>query len=74
MKRRAWFLGKAILVLAVVALAAGLVMVLWNTVAIAALSGAHSLDYVHAQDSSSKGMNMAGKTAGYHQVHTRYIR
>ena len=33
-----------------------------------------SLDYVHAQDSSSKGMNMAGKTAGYHQVHTRYIR
>jgi hypothetical protein len=48
MKRRAWFLGKAILVLAVVALAAGLVMVLWNTVAIAALSGAHSLDYVHA--------------------------
>jgi hypothetical protein len=48
MRRRVWFLGKAVLVLAVVALAAGLVMVLWNTVAITALSGAHSLDYVHA--------------------------
>jgi hypothetical protein len=48
MRRRAWFFGKAILVLAVVALAAGLVMVLWNTVATTALSGAHPLDYVHA--------------------------
>jgi hypothetical protein len=48
MRRRAWFLGKAALVLAVVALAAGLVMVLWNTVVTTALSGAHSLDYVHA--------------------------
>ncbi len=48
MRRRAWFLGKAVLVLAVVALAAGLVMVLWNTVVTVALSGAHPLDYVHA--------------------------
>ena len=48
MRRKAWFLGKALMVLAVVALAAGLVMVLWNTVATTALSGAHSLDYVHA--------------------------
>jgi hypothetical protein len=48
MRRRAWFLGKLVLVLAVVASAAVLVMVLWNTVATTALSGAHSLDYVHA--------------------------
>jgi hypothetical protein len=48
MRHRAWFLGKAVLVLAVVALAAALVMVLWNTVATTALSGAHALDYVHA--------------------------
>jgi hypothetical protein len=48
MRRRAWFFGKVILVLAVAALAAGLVMVLWNTVAVTALSGAHPLDYVHA--------------------------
>jgi hypothetical protein len=48
MRRRAWFFGKVVLMLAVVALAAGLVMVLWNTVATTALAGAHSLDYVHA--------------------------
>jgi hypothetical protein len=48
MKRKAWLVGRVVLVLAVVALAAGLVMVLWNTVATTALSGAHSLDYVHA--------------------------
>jgi hypothetical protein len=48
MRRKAWFVGRAALVLAVVALAAGLVMVLWNTVVTAALSGAHTLDYVHA--------------------------
>ncbi len=48
MRRRAWVLGKAILVLAAVALATGLVMVLWNTVVTAALSGTHPLDYVHA--------------------------
>ena len=48
MRHRAWFLGKVILVLAVVALAAGLVVVLWNTVAITALGGAQPLDYVHA--------------------------
>jgi hypothetical protein len=48
MRRRAWFLGKAVLVLAVVALAGGVVMVLWNTVVTTALSGAHALDYVHA--------------------------
>ena len=48
MRRKAWFLGKAVLILAVAALAAGLVMVLWNAVAVTALSGAHPLDYVHA--------------------------
>ena len=48
MRRKAWFLGRAALVLAVVALAAGLVMVLWNTVVTTAISGAHALDYVHA--------------------------
>jgi hypothetical protein len=48
MRRKAWFFGKAVLVVAVVALAAGLVMVLWNTVVTNALSGAHALDYVHA--------------------------
>jgi hypothetical protein len=48
MRRRAWFFGKVVLVLAVVALAAGLVMVLWNTVVVTAFSGAHALDYVHA--------------------------
>jgi hypothetical protein len=48
MRRKAWFFGRAVLVVAIVALAAGLVMVLWNTVVTAALSGAHALDYVHA--------------------------
>jgi hypothetical protein len=48
MRRKAWFFGKAVLMLAMVALAGGLVMVLWNTVVTAALSGAHTLDYVHA--------------------------
>jgi hypothetical protein len=48
MRRRAWFFGKVILVLAGVALAGGVVMALWNTVATTALSGAHALDYVHA--------------------------
>ncbi len=48
MRRKAWFFGKAALVLAVVALAAGLVMVLWNTVVTTAVNGAHPLDYVHA--------------------------
>jgi hypothetical protein len=47
-RRKARFLGKAVLVLAIGALAAGLVMVLWNTVAVTAFSGAHTLDYVHA--------------------------
>jgi hypothetical protein len=48
MRRRGWFLGKAVLVLAVVALAAGLVMVLWNTIVTTTFSGVHPLDYVHA--------------------------
>ncbi len=48
MRRSVWFLGKAALVVAVVALAAALIMELWNTVATAASSGAHTLDYVHA--------------------------
>ncbi len=48
MRRKAWFLGKVVLVLAAVAVAAGVVMVLWNTVATTALAGAHPLDYVHA--------------------------
>jgi hypothetical protein len=48
MRRKAWFFGKAVLVIAAVALAAGAVMVLWNTVVATTLSGAHSLDYVHA--------------------------
>ena len=48
MRRKAWFFGKAVLIVAAVALAAGVVMVLWNTVATTALSGAHALDYVHA--------------------------
>lgn len=48
MRRKAWFFGKAVLILAAVAVAAGVVMVLWNTVATTALAGAHSLDYVHA--------------------------
>ncbi len=48
MRRKAWFVGKAVLVLAVVALAAWLVMVLWNAVVLTALNGAHPLDYVHA--------------------------
>lgn len=48
MRRKAWFLGKVVLVLAAVAVAAGVVMELWNTVATTALAGAHPLDYVHA--------------------------
>jgi hypothetical protein len=48
MRRRAWFLGKAVLVIAVAALAAGLVMMLWNSVAVAMLSGVRPLDYPHA--------------------------
>jgi hypothetical protein len=48
MRRKAWFFGKAALVVAAVALAGGAVMVLWNTVVTTALSGAHALDYVHA--------------------------
>ena len=48
MRHRGWFFGKAVLVAAVVALAAGLVMVLWNTVVVTTLSGVHPLDYVHA--------------------------
>ena len=48
MRRKAWFWARWSLVLAAVAVAAGLVMMLWNTVATTALAGAHSLDYVHA--------------------------
>jgi len=48
MRWRARFLGKAVLVLAVVALAAAVVMELWNTVVTGALTGAHPLDYAHA--------------------------
>ena len=48
MRRRGWFLGKMALVVAVVALAAGLVMELWNTVVVNSLSGVHALDYLHA--------------------------
>jgi hypothetical protein len=48
MRRRGWFLGKVVLVVTVVALAAGLVMELWNTVVVTTLSGVHPLDYVHA--------------------------
>ena len=48
MRRKAWFFGRAVLVMAAVALAAGAVMVLWNTVVTTALNGAHALDYLHA--------------------------
>jgi len=48
MRRKAWFLGKAVLIIAAVALAAGAVMLLWNSVVTTALTGAHALDYVHA--------------------------
>jgi hypothetical protein len=48
MRRRGWFFGKVVLVLAVAALAVGLVMVLWNTVVVTTFSGAHPLDYLHA--------------------------
>jgi hypothetical protein len=48
MRRRGWFFGKVVLVLVVAALAAGLIMVLWNTVVVSTLSGAHPLDYLHA--------------------------
>jgi hypothetical protein len=48
MRRMAWFFGKAVLVIAAVALGAGAVMLLWNSVVVTALSGAHALDYVHA--------------------------
>jgi hypothetical protein len=48
MRRKAWFVGRVVLVLAAVALAAAVVMMLWNTVVTTALSGAHALDYVHA--------------------------
>ena len=48
MTRKAYVFGKAVLIVAAVALAAGVVMVLWNTVVTTALSGAHALDYVHA--------------------------
>jgi hypothetical protein len=48
MRRKAWLVGRVVLVLAAVALAAAVVMMLWNTVVTTALSGAHALDYVHA--------------------------
>ncbi|HTV77573.1 MAG TPA: hypothetical protein VMF03_04905 [Steroidobacteraceae bacterium] len=48
MRRRVWFLGRMVLVLVVVAVAAAGVMLLWNSVAITAIAGAHPLDYLHA--------------------------
>jgi membrane protein implicated in regulation of membrane protease activity len=48
MRFRARLLGKVGLVLAIAALLAAIVMMLWNGVVTAALSGAHPIDYLHA--------------------------
>ncbi|MDP9012651.1 MAG: hypothetical protein M3O41_08370 [Pseudomonadota bacterium] len=48
MKFRARLLGKAALLLAVVAILGWVVMELWNNVATSAIAGAHPLDYFHS--------------------------